>query len=148
MKLLSRLDVNPLGDRQHRLGKAAKISVQREKVATEKAKPNVELPDHIRKKTHEVRSNRNIVSIGANTPLLKRLVKYPQVIDIQEFAKIDMPKIKPEKRPERERFSKVMKMRHQGREDRIVKKFRPMDLYIKPHSVDVPSIENWIQKKR
>ena len=37
MKLLSRLDVNPLGDRQHRLGKAAKVSMQREKVAKEKA---------------------------------------------------------------------------------------------------------------
>lgn len=122
MKLLSRLDVNPLGDRQHRLGKAVKISMQREKVAKEKSKPNVELPDHSRKKIHEVRSSRNIVSIGANTPLLKRLVKYPQTIDIQEFSKIDMPKIKPEKRPERQRFSKAMKMRHQGKEDRVVKK--------------------------
>ena len=148
MKLLSRLDVNPLGDRQHRLGKAAKVSMQREKVAKEKSQSNVELPDHTRKKIHEVRNSRNIVSIGVNTPLLKRLVKYPQVIDIQEFSKIDMPKIKPEKRPERERFSKVMKMRHQGRKDRMVKKFRPMDLYIKPHSVEVPSIENWIEKNR
>ena len=52
MKLLSRLDVNPLGDRQHRLGKAVKVSMQREKVATEKAKPNVELPDHTRKAKH------------------------------------------------------------------------------------------------
>ena len=41
MKLLSRLDVNPLGDRQHRLGKAAKVSMQREKVAKEKSQPNV-----------------------------------------------------------------------------------------------------------
>ena len=148
MKLLSRLDVNPLGDRQHRLGNAAKVSMQREKLAKEKSKSNVELPDHTRKKMHVVRNSHNIVSIGVNAPLLKRLVKYPQVIDIQEFSKIEMPKIKPEKRPERERFSKAMKMRHQGREDRIVKKFRPMDLYIKPHYVDIPSVENWIQKNR
>ena len=95
MKLLSRLDVNPLGDRQHRLGKSCKSIYAARKVAKEKSQPNVELPDHTRNKMHEVRNSRNIVSIGVNTPLLKRLVKYPQVIDIQEFSKIDMPKISP-----------------------------------------------------
>ena len=145
MKLLSRLDVNPLGDRQHILGKAAKRSMEREDVAKKKSTPKVELPDHTRNQLHQIRTSRNIVSVGPNTPLLKRLVKYPQTVEPQEFEKIEMSKIKPEKRPERERFSKAMKMRHRGREERRMKKFRPMDLYLKPYCVDVPSVEQWIQ---
>ena len=106
MRLLSRLDVNPLGDRQHTLGEAAKRSIGREENAQKKPHPVLNLPDHIRDNMHEVRSSRNIVSVGPNTPLLKRLVKYPKTIEPQDFAMIDMPKIKPEKRPERELFSK------------------------------------------
>lgn len=146
MRLLSRLDVNPLGDRQHTLGEAAKRSIGREESARKKTTPSIELPDHIRDNMHEVRSSRNIVSVGPNTPLLKRLVKHPKTIEPQEFVMIDMPKIKPEKRPERELFSKTMRMRHEAQRDRNVKKFRPMNLYIKAFCIEIPSVEIWIQK--
>ena len=147
MRLLSRLDVNPLGDRQHTLGKAAKRSISREENAKKKTTPSIELLDHVRNNMHEVRSSRNIVSVGPNTPLLKRLVKHPKTIEPQNFSKIDMPKIKPEKRPERQHFAKTMRMRHEAQNDRIVKKFRPMELYIKASCVELPSVETWIQKR-
>ena len=40
-----------------------------------------------------------------------------------------------------------MRMRHQAQRDRIVKKFRPMDLYIKAFCIEIPSVEIWIQKQ-
>ena len=146
MRLLSRLDVKPLGDRQHALGEAAKRSLIREEIAEKKSTPSIEIPDHTRNNMHEIRTSRNIVSVGPNTPLLKRLVKHPKTIDPQDFVMIDMPKIKPEKRPERELFSKTMRIRHEAHEERQVKKFRPMELYIKASCVDIPSVEIWIQK--
>jgi hypothetical protein len=147
MKLLSRLDVNPLGDRQHFLGKAAKRSIQREKDVKERTELKVKIPDHTRKNMHGIREIRNIASPSPNTPLLKRLVKYPQTMEPEPFNKIDMPKIKPEVRPERQRFAQAMKMRHEGKRDRDIKKMRPMELHIKPYCVKIPTIENWLHSK-
>ena len=92
MKILSRLDVNPLGDRQHSLGEAAKRSMQREEAAKKRSEPKVEIPDHTRRQLHTIRSHRNLASPSPNTPLLKRLVKYPQTMEPVPFIKVDMPK--------------------------------------------------------
>ena len=96
---------------------------------------------------HKTRAPRKSVFAEPNTPLLKRLVKSPQVLDVARFKRRSSEKAIPERRPERASFANVAKQRRSVSQSRGLVRYRAMDLYIKAATVTIPSIEIWLKQK-
>ena len=79
-----------------------------------------------------------------NAPLLKRIVKNPQGMDVGHAQKIKLVKAKLEKRLVYETDTTLRDYLHS---DKRVRKMRPMELYEKAYVPSRPKIEEWIKSK-
>ena len=148
MHIFDRLNIAPLGDRLHRERQVEKEYQRRFDEAQKRVKPRIELPDHTRSELHKTRSPRKSVFAEPNTPLLKRLVKSPQVLEISRFKRLSSEKAIPERRPDRASFANVSKQRRTVSKSRGLTRYRAMDLYVKAETVTIPSIEMWLKQKQ
>ena len=147
MYLFERLNVVPLGDRLHRERDVEKEYQRRLEESLKRCQPRIELPDHTMKEHHKTRLPRKNVFAEPNTPLLKRLVKNPKVLEVSRFKKMSSEKAIPERRPERALFANVAKQRRALSKNRGLIRYRAMDLYIKAATVKIPSVNVWLQHK-
>ncbi|MBM74965.1 MAG: hypothetical protein CMK59_06170 [Proteobacteria bacterium] len=146
MRIFDRLNVNLLGKRLHRERQVEKQYQRRLEESIERTKQRIEIPDHTRVEKHKMRPARKRVSAEPNTPLLKRLVKSPQVLDVVRFSKIKSEKALPERRPERSSFAEVSVQRRKTAKNRGLVRHRAMDLYIKAETVQIPSVDSWLKQ--
>ena len=147
MHIFERLNIAPIGDRLHRERDVEKEYQRRLDEAKERCQPRIELPDHTRKEHHKTRSPRKNVFAEPNTPLLKRLVKSPQVLEVSRFKRLASEKAIPERRPDRASFANVAVQRRATSKNRGLVRYRAMDLYIKAETITIPSIEIWLKQK-
>ena len=147
MHIFERLNIAPLGDRLHRERDVEKEYQRRQDDARSRCQPRIELPDHTRKEHHKTRSPRKNVFAEPNTPLLKRLLKSPQVLEVSRFKRSASEKAIPERRPDRASFANVAIQRRSISKDRGLVRYRSMDLYIKAETIKIPSVELWLKQK-
>ena len=142
MSALRWLDVYVVGDRLHRKGRQAQEAERR----LRKKEPRVQVPDHTRRKLHQPRSTRRTVDPHPNAPLLIRLVKNPERLDITSFRRITLEKVKLEERQRPELFGTAV--RQELRKNKQVRKMRPMALHLRPCKIDRPPVEEWCREVR
>ena len=140
--LLRRLDIYVLGDRQfvdRPLSKLAEVRSQRE------YKSAVEIPDHSRKDLHRIRVQRAAVDVGPYTPLLKRLNRNPQRLDCGYCTRETISRAEVKQRPKAELSTAV---HEELRRPKRLQPFRPMDLHLRPFTVEVPSVQEWLEPEK
>ena len=139
-KAFKRLDIYVCGDRLHEPKKVEMITKRRSDRTIES---KVVIPDHIRKQNHQIRKIRKSVEAAPNAPLLKRMVRNPQSLDRGYFVRVQTKRISIESREEI-RFPRVVK--EQLERDRKVKKIQPMAYHLRPTTLTIPSVEEWLEK--
>ena len=140
MNLFDRLDLYVLGDRLHR---ERAVEQAAEKRLVEK-KTQVEIPDHLQPVRHKVRAASKTPTAGPNAPLLKRLVRNPQVMDRGHFTrtKLDRFQTQPRQRPcASALFREAMSV------ERKAEKLRPMSLHPRLESRIRPSLDTWLEDR-
>lgn len=139
-RVLERLDVYIHGDRLHTM-KPVDI-VYRERMSRD-IKSKVEIPDHARKTFGTFRNIRKTVEVSPNAPLLKRLNKNPQTLEKAYFRKEKLLRFQLQER-KRVVFPKIIEELLQI--DRKVRKIQPMQFHIRPATITIPSIEEWLNR--
>ena len=138
-RVLQRLDVYIHGDRLHQ---AKKIEIIYKERMEREVQSVVDIPDHIRKAFGKQRETRKKVETGPNTPLLKRLNRNPQVLEVGRFVKEKLPRFRLEER----KIVKFPKIKEQLlQQNRKVRKIQPMRYHIRAKTISIPSIELWLE---
>ena len=142
MKLLQRLHVYVIGDRFHR------ETVVMEQAAERLREKPMLLHTHNYDKvqiSHSVRSYRRSVEAGPNAPLLKRLVKNPQILEKGYFSRVSIPKVQ---FVEREKPNVGATLKAALHREKKLKKMRPMDLHPPLKREKRPTIDDFLQTKK
>jgi nicotinamide mononucleotide adenylyltransferase len=140
MRLFERLDMFVLGDRLH----TKKAVVKKAEKRLEEKELLLKTHDYQREVRHDIKSYRHTANPSPNAPLLKRMVKNPQVLDIGFFSRISLQRLKLVDRPKPVYTKEV---RDILRLDRRARKMRPMELHPKLDQRDIPSINEWLKGK-
>jgi hypothetical protein len=138
-RVLQRLDVYIYGDRLHQ---AKTINIIYKERMEREVQTTVDIPDHIRKAFGKQRETRKKVETSSNAPLLKRLNRNPQVLEVGRFVKAKMPRFKLEER-KIVKFPKITEELLQ--QNRKVRKIQPMRYHIRAKTISIPSIELWLE---
>mgnify|MGYP006086612337 CR=1 FL=1 len=138
-RVLQRLDVYIHGDRLHQ---AKTINIIYKERMEREVQSSVDIPDHIRKAFGKQRETRKKVETSSNAPLLKRLNRNPQVLEVGRFVKAKMPRFKLEER-KIVKFPKITEELLQ--QNRKVRKIQPMRYHIRAKTISIPSIELWLE---
>ena len=139
-RVLQRLDVYIHGDRLH---ETKTIEIIYKERSERDIKSSVEIPDHLRKTFGTQREIRKKAEPSPNAPLLKRLNRNPQILEVVKFSKEELPRFKLEER----KITKFPKIAEQLlQQDRKVRKIQPMKYHIRPQMPSLPSLEPWLQK--
>ena len=140
MQAFKRLDIAVLGDRLHKKGKLETKAVKR----LESKEPILRITKPSKRIVYGVKKMRKSVEPQPNAPLLKRIVKNPQGLDVGYAQKIKLERAKLEKRLV---YEPDTTLRDYLRSDKRVRKMRPMELYEKAYVPSRPRIEEWIKSK-
>ena len=138
MNAFKRLDISVLGDRLHKRSKLEKKTVKR----LESKEQILRISKPSKRIVYGVKKIRKSIEAQPNAPLLKRIVKNPQGMDVGYAKKIKLVKAKPEKRLV---YQKDTTLRDYLHSDKRVRKMRPMDLYKKAYIPSIPRIDDWIK---
>lgn len=138
------LDVYILGDRLHTPKTIEIIYKERQEreLSLEQFESNTTVFEI---QTTRFKDTQKIANAGPNAPLLKRIVKNPQALQVGSFVKSDIPKFTLEKR-EAIRFPTTIQ--DELKVDRKIRKIRPMDEHFYPESPTIPSVDEWLQSKK
>ena len=137
-RVLQRLDVYIHGDRLHT---AKTIEIIYKERSERDVQSTVDIPDHTRKTFGEQRESRKKVEAGPNAPLLKRLNRNPQVLEVGYFSRSKLPRFTLAER----KISKFPKIAEQLlQQDRKVRKIQPMKYHLRAEMPLIPSLEPWL----
>jgi hypothetical protein len=139
-KAFERLDIYVCGDRLHKPKKVELVSKRRSERTLQS---KVEIPDHLRVQRHKTRKIRKSIEAAPNAPLLKRMVRNPQALDRAYFVRVDSERLTLDTR-EKIRFPRIVQ--EQLNRDKRVKKIQPMKLHLRPTTVTIPSVEEWLEE--
>ena len=141
MKAWDRLDRYIIGDRLHTDRKVQKQADLR----TKDKDPIVRTFEPSKRIVYGVKSSKNSIEPGPNAPLLKRVIKNPQPLDVGYMVRTKIECAKPQKRLVHQQDTTV---RDYFASDKKIKKMRPMELYHKAQTPEIPSVEDWLQGKK
>ena len=141
MKALERLEVMVLGDSLHTKRAIEKKASKR----LLKKEPILRISKPKKRIVYGVKKMRKSVSAEPNAPLLKRIIKYPFVLDIGYMKRLKIMRAKLESRLIYERDTTLQDYL---RSDKRVRKMRPMDLYQKAEVRQIPTLEEWLKGKK
>ena len=139
-RVVQRLDVYIHGDRLH---KAKTIEIIYKERSERDIQSLVELPDHTRKTFGTQREIRKKAEPSPNAPLLKRLNRNPQVLDVGYFTREELPRFALSERTIM-KFPKIAEQLLQL--DRKVRKIQPMKYHLRAETIRIPSIEAWLEQ--
>jgi hypothetical protein len=91
-----------------------------------------------------VKKMRKTVSAEPNAPLLKRIVKYPFVLDLGYMKRIKVSRAKLESRLI---YKKDTTLHDYFASDKRIRKMRPMELYVKAQTPSIPALDEWLKGK-
>ena len=143
MRAFERLDLYIIGDRLHtdrKIQKKTQLRLKEKEQIVRTFEPSKRI-------VYGVKSCRKSIEPGPNAPLLKRIVKNPQPLELGYMVRSKIERAKPQQRLV---YQKNTIIRDYFQSDKKIKKMRPMDLYEKAKTPNIPSIDDWIQqvKKR
>ena len=141
MKALDRLNRYIIGDRLHtdrKIQKKAQLRTKEKEQLVRTFEPSKRI-------VYGVKSYRTSIEPGPNAPLLKRMIKNPQPLDRGYMVRTKIERAKPQKRLV---YQQDTSLRDYFASDKKIKKMRPMDLYQKAQTPEIPSIEDWLRRKK
>ena len=141
MRAFERLDLYIIGDRLHtdrKIQKKTQLRLKEKQQIVRTFEPSKRI-------VYGVKSYRKSIEPGPNAPLLKRIIKNPQPLDRGYMVRSKVERAKPQKRLV---YQQDTTIRDYFQSEKKIKKMRPMELYQKAKTPDIPSIDDWIQQAK